>query len=182
MKRPILLLAFTLSNVCCLTSLKSSRHLSDDPSVVILQDTSRNTTLQFTQNGSMWTVTSGDPDAYLAAIAGQVFGVVNAGSFQNSVLEFDSGFTRATLSTLYNDANGNRIPLGVEFACVSQSAGATFTYQYAEAHTCTGAPCSCCEFLKNEAGKVTGCKCSFVNHDCQTHEGPNRCNHTVSTN
>lgn len=171
-----------LSGICCLTALKSPRRLFDPPLLVILQDTSRTTTLQYTRNGSTWTVTSGDPDAYLAALAGQIFGVVNVESFQNSIIEFDSTYSTATLSAIWSDTNGNSMPAGVEFAFVSQLSDATFTYQYSEAHNCAGAPCSCCIFVKNEDGTIKGCKCDTVDHDCQIHPGPNRCNHSVSTN
>ncbi|MCB0535673.1 MAG: hypothetical protein H6574_01845 [Lewinellaceae bacterium] len=181
MKR-ILVLAFTFPSICCLTSLNSSKHQFDPPSQVILQDTSRNTTLQFTKNGSTWAITSGDQDTYLAAIADQIFGVVNVGSFQNSTIEFDSSYTIAIISAVCSDTNGKSVPIGVEFAFISQSANTAFTYQFAEAHTCTGAPCSCCVFVKNEDGTIKGCKCDTVDHDCQLYSGPNRCNHSVSTN
>ena len=46
----------------------------------------------------------------------------------------------------------------------------------AASHSCTGDPCSSCEFVRNAANEITGCKCV---------ENPNnhslKCNHSIST-
>lgn len=45
-----------------------------------------------------------------------------------------------------------------------------------DTHTCTGAPCSDCDFTRTQTGEITGCTCAAQP------QGPyDRCNHTVTS-
>jgi hypothetical protein len=57
----------------------------------------------------------------------------------------------------------------------SNSAAEELNYVAGDTHTCTGAPCSSCDFVRNnETGKITGCACN------DEYKLGKSCNHTVS--
>jgi hypothetical protein len=56
----------------------------------------------------------------------------------------------------------------------SNSAAEELNYVAGDTHTCTGAPCSSCDFTK-EGEKITGCACNDEGNVSQK-----KCNHTVS--
>lgn len=182
MKKALVFFTLALSGICCLAIMKpAAARNTDNPTLMILFDSARSVALQSTENGGVWVISGGNPGAYLATVAYRVFGRSDIGNYQDITIVFDSTFSKGTLTGTGFDANGNKVPVGVEYNLTSQSAG-TNTYQYAVAHSCTGAPCSCCDFIKNADGTIKGCKCTFDSEECQWHEGSKHvCNHSLST-
>ena len=182
MEKALVFFALALSGICCLGTMKPAPvRNTDNPTLMILVDAARSVTLQSTESGGVWVISSGNPGAYLATVAHRVFGRSNIGNFQDITIAFDSTFSKGTLTGTGFDADGNKVPVGVEYNLRSQSAG-TNTYQSTTAHACTGAPCSCCDFIKNADGTIKGCKCTFDHDECQWHEGSkNVCNHSLSS-
>lgn len=169
MKKSLPLFSIVIACIYCFSFTKTDVHQMDTPTLIILRDTNRSITLETTQSGSIWVISSGDATAYLDAIA-ESFGK-ELGSFTNIQLEFDSLYTKGFLSGIGIDGSGARVPIGVEYAKTSGTS--TTLMDTSTEHTCTGAPCSCCAFITLH-GNIVGCRCE-TSIPC---EGTT-CNHTV---
>ncbi|MBK6929543.1 MAG: hypothetical protein IPH12_01275 [Saprospirales bacterium] len=170
----------TLSVYCLPLNRNSSFSTLREPARIILRDSALAITLEATRSGADWVISSGNPGNYLCAVAKTAFNLSPAGSFQAITLVFAPSFEKGALAGVAPAEGNLKIPVGVVYALEGQLDG-VYSLKAEEKHTCTSAPCSCCDFVKREDGTIKGCKCIFDN-DCQHHPGDsNRCDHTVTT-
>ncbi len=172
MKKPLLFFAIAILGVYCFAFIKPKVQAINDPTSIILRDTIRSINLGCTQNGGIWGVSSGDPASYLQTVAYSSF-QKDLTNFEGISIEFDSLYTKGSLTGFGTDSNGEKIPVGVEF---SNGNGTDILNLYGGVeHTCTGAPCGCCVFIRR-SGKIVGCTCG-IDPLCEGHT----CNHTMKT-
>lgn len=176
MKKRIFIFILYCAAVCCFSFTKTSLHANSDPAMILLKDSRLSTTIQCTKNGNNWEISGGDAAGYLAFVANDL-GKTDAGNFSGVTLAFAPDYTRGSLTGTASDRNGNRIPVGIAYALTS-TAGDTITMFSGEEHTCTGTPCSCCDFVKKD-GSIIGCGCRG-DDACHVESG-SKCDHTVKT-
>ncbi len=73
------------------------------------------------------------------------------------------------------------VPFAVELVKDGNRSNLT-GFTIAVTNSCDGAPCSCCKFVFDEAGKVKGCTCdgAGANGDGCSSEKDQKCNHRIS--
>ena len=83
---------------------------------------------------------------------------------------------------LFSGGNG-KMAIASMFPNVLSLSPTTMNFTTSTTHTCTGDPCSCCKFVRNVSGHITGCKCAssiWTNDNCRIQSG-DKCNHSVSS-
>ena len=179
MKKVILVFSIALIGIYCFSFVKSETTKKQVRALILLQDSGLSTTLQATLNGADWEITGGDASGYLSTVAYSVFGQSTTGTFQTIKLTFNSTYTKGTLTGIGTDPNGGNVPIGIEYAFISQDGG-TLRMGDTEKHSCAGVNCPCCDFIKRDDGTIKGCKCDYQDHDCRFPNGTGSCNHTVT--
>ena len=153
-----------------------------EPTVIKLVDSKNAVTIECTKSGNKWVVTNtAQAAAYLKAVAEKTFKVSNLSTVQNMEVDFDSLYTIGALVGMGSWENGPNFPIGIQYERTTNPPGypaGLVTMGASEIHSCTGAPCECCDFLKDK-GKINGCQC-VEKHLCIKQSG-DRCNHTVTT-
>ena len=144
------------------------------PSVIELKYLALNISLDATLDANSWKVSIPAANTYLTQVATKI-GKTGLGSFTDISVEFDSTYTKGVLEGTALDEKGNKVPIGVEYVFSSNS-GSRMIMHSANTHTCTGAPCSCCSFIRKSV-TIIGCTCDGSN-PCQG----SKCNHTVTGN
>ncbi|MCC6460729.1 MAG: hypothetical protein IT260_09695 [Saprospiraceae bacterium] len=170
---PIVSLA--LAGLCCFSFFKPAAAGDTEPTTIVLEDNELSISLSCTKSGGAWVVTQGSAAAYLS----QVGSALNQGvstSYQGIQLVFAADYSSGSLSGYATNPTGNRVPVGVEYVRNVQN-GDVVVFKDDKKHTCTGAPCSCCDFVKDDSGGIKGCKCLGEN-DCHI-TADNQCNHVV---
>ena len=105
----------------------------------------------------------------------------NVDSYHNIVVENVANSDKVNLVMyLKESATNKNIPFALVLQKIMVDEGANpFVYVLSETHTCTGNPCSCCDFIEDGNGNITGCECNSTiwKDGCSG----SMCNHTVST-
>lgn len=178
MKNLIFFSAIALTGVYCFSFITPSpgARKNSEPVVIILTDSARSAGIHCEKTGNVWTVSSGSAETYLDQIAVSL-GKTDMYSFIGIRPEFAPDFSAGSLTGFGVTPDGKKVPVGVAFKSGATS-GQTLTMYSDEEHSCTAAPCSCCEFIKRE-GRILGCKCG-ADPECQA-SAQDRCNHTIKT-
>ncbi len=85
----------------------------------------------------------------------------------------------------------DKVPIAVEFFPTQQKAeGASVDAAAGVTHSCSGAPCKCCQFIREyyeyglfnnkTSSRIIGCKCNSEPESCFM-AGDGHCNHTTTT-
>jgi|GEM_PF-4855104 len=182
----IVLAGLSIFSVCSSVKPPATDNKNLTPTTIMLTDSSLSVTLQSTLNGNTWEVPATAASNYLALVASSDFGKTGLSNFQDIQIVFDSIYTMGVLIGTGTDANGARIPIGVEYRFESTS-GTTTYMGNSEKHTCSGTPCSCCLFLYTGGGltacsgcKIIGCYCDRLHGGCYSSDPHSSCNHTVT--
>lgn len=151
MKMLLMICATILASIYCFSFGENTKYKTDGPTLVELKDTARSITLQVTQRGGFWKITSGDAASYLKTIAVNAF-EKNVDNFVDITIEFDSLFTAGVLVGYGLNANGERAPIGAQFKNpYSPNGTSVVRMNLTEEHTCTGVPCACCKLKRLKA-------------------------------
>ncbi len=126
------------------------------------------TTVIATKSGSVYTLAITQA-VLLASIQGANSNISSIDSISYSITT--SGVP--SLLIYCKDASGNTILIGAE---LSSSGSNNFRVASTTGHSCAGAPCSSCSFLKNASHQIVGCDCGEAGL-----KPPPRCNHTITT-
>jgi len=147
-----------------------------EPTAITLKDSSSSTILQCTKQGNTWEISSGNPGSYLSYVANDL-GKNGLNNFHDFKLDFAFDYSAGSLTGTATDQNGNNVPIGVVYAFRTR-VDDTVTMFSGEEHTCTGTPCSCCDFVRKD-GVIIGCRC-LGEYECHV-EATSKCDHTVKT-
>jgi hypothetical protein len=145
-----------------------------------------------------WQLNEKDAQAFFK----QTFPELSArvGSFENFEIGIDplTGSV-VSVSAMGYDELGKNVPIGFNIEPIDPETGlpnytksafvekgnktetaSMNTFALAETHSCTGNPCSCCQFIYRN-GEIIGCNCYTGGHLCeQTGEDP-KCDHRIDS-
>ncbi|MEQ1745602.1 MAG: hypothetical protein ABMA02_09260 [Saprospiraceae bacterium] len=166
---------FSLILMFCVFRDKKANVANTPSTTINLVDSTLSVTLQATLSGSTWIVNDASVSSYLSQVALASFSKTLS-NFQSISVTVASDYSFAILEGKASDDSGSQHPVGVEYQ-LTGGGGTTAEFASKDKHTCTGAPCSCCNF-KYLNRQVVGCECYQVS--CRVEQG-GKCNHTVST-
>lgn len=99
----------------------------------------------------------------------------------------------ASITAMGIDENGKNIPVGMNILPMARDSRLksyrkvefseldNLNFTTGTTHTCTGDPCSCCEFVKNSSGEITGCKCKGQGYGDCAFQYNQKCNHSIGS-
>ena len=171
------IVALALAGLCCFSFFKpvAASDTRTEPTTIVLEDNELSINLTYTKSGGAWVVSQGSASGYLSQVANALDQDIST-VFQDIRLVFAADYSKGSLSGYATNSAGNRVPVGVEYVRKAKN-GDVVVFKDDKKHSCTGAPCSCCDFVKDNSGGIKGCKCLGEN-DCHI-TANDQCNHKV---
>jgi hypothetical protein len=171
------LLGFSPFIALMLISLFPNKERTVNTNSLSFTDGAITVNLNYAQDGLVSFPSSQEENNLLELVNQNTTLLTNIQEIEKSYVRNQNGYTVVVYGI--NPDGGGNLMIGFELS--GGSAGGQ-AIDIDKTHTCTGNPCSCCDFTYNNNGKIDGCDCDdgINNPNCKWGMGEKKCTHSVT--